>query len=218
MTRAQSKIIKTTALYILLFFSLLVIKVFISSRSEYYVAEKAAASGDFSSALTHYERAILWYLPIGGYVEASASAMWRIARDLENADKQAALNAYRSIRSAFIAARSYYTPGQAWIARAEERIAVLMAEQTVYSESDRQKPPDQKTKEALAILRRPTKPDTFWSSVVVIGFLGWMSAVLMFIWKAFHEGSMKIKVQAGLFWGCVVVVFYALWMIGMSKA
>ncbi len=214
----QSKIIKTVTLCTLLFFSLVVLKVFISSRSEFHVAEEASANGDLSGAVIHYERAILWYLPIGGYAEASAEALWKIAGHLETEDKKAALNAYRALRSAFIAARSFYTPGRVWIARAEEKIAVLMAEQTVYSEADRQKSLEQKTEEALAILRRPMKPDTSWSIVVVIGFLGWVSAVLIFIWRAFYEGSVKIKLKPGLFWGSVVILFYALWIIGMMRA
>ncbi len=214
------KMIKIVTLCTLLFFSLIVLKVFISSRSEYHVAKEASAKGDFSTALTHYERAILWYLPIGGYAEASAEAIWKIARGLESHDKQGALNAYRSLRSAFIAARSFYTPGRPWIARSEEKIAALMAEQTVYSEADRLKSLEQKTEEALAILRRPMKPDTPWSIVVVIGFLGWVSGVLIFIWKAFLEGEglAKIKVKPGILWGSVVIFFYAVWIIGMMKA
>lgn len=215
----QSRTIKIVSLCTLLFFSLIVLKVFISSRSEYQRAEAAIAKADPLTALTHYERAILWYLPIGGYVEPSASAIWQIATDLESqGEKKDALNAYRSLRSAFIAARSFYTPGLDWIARSEEKIAVLMAAETVYSEADRKKSLEQKTAEALAILRRPMKPNTFWSIMVVVGFLGWASGTLMFIWKAFREGTTKIRLKPGILWGSVVVVFYALWIIGMTKA
>lgn len=198
--------------------SLVVAKVYVSSRKEFKIAEIAFSEGNYRTAITHYERAMLWYLPVGGYVEVSAEQLWNIAETLEEKDKILSLEAYRSLRSAFYATRSFYTPGQAWIDRANPKIAALMAEQTTYSEADRKKSLNQKTKEALAILEKPMKPDPFWSIVLEIGFVGWVGGVLLFIWKAFREDGHKIIMKRGVFWGTIVVIFYALWIIGMMKA
>ncbi len=193
-------------------------KVYLSSLKEFKTAEAAYAQADYLRAVTHYERAILWYLPFGGIVDRAAAQLWAIAESLETEDKPLALEAYRSLRSAFYATRSFYTPGQDWIHRANPKIASLMAEETHYSEADRNKSLAQKTEEALAILERPMKPDPFWSIVLVIGFLGWVAGTLIFIWRAFREGGTQIIAKRGFLWGSLVVLSYALWIIGMMKA
>jgi len=193
-------------------------KVFLSSRHEFQAAEAAREAEDFPEAIKHYERAILWYLPVGGYVDSAAENLWDIAEKLEMEDRQLALEAYRSLRSAFYATRSFYTPGLPWIARSNEKIALLMAEAPPYSEADKKKSLEQKRQEALAILERPMKPDPFWSTAVVLGLLGWVSGVLLFIWRAFRGEGTRLEAKQGLLWGTLVVLFYALWIVGMMKA
>jgi len=207
------------ALLCLLFLFLMIYaKVYISSMKEFKIAEQAFSEKDYPTAIRHYERAILWYIPVGGYVEQSARRLWDIAVLLETEDEKLALEAYRMLRSAFYATRSFYTPGQPWIDRANPKIARLMAEETHYSEADRKKSIAQKTEEALEILERPMSPDPFWSMMVVLGFLGWASGVLIFIWCGFRAGSTQVILKKGIVWGSVIVVFYALWIIGMANA
>lgn len=203
---------------VLLFFILIFTKVYFSSMQEFKTAENAFSQKDYPKAIQHYERAILWYVPVGGYVEPSAKRLWEIAETLESEESALALEAYRTLRSAFYATRSFYTPGQPWIDRANPRIARLMAGQTNYSEADRQKSLEQLTQEALVILERPMRPDPFWSFVVVLGFLGWATGVLLFIWRAFREGGTQVMLKQGIVWGTVIIVFYALWIIGMTRA
>lgn len=200
------------------FFLMVYTKVYVSSMKEFKIAEQAFLEKDYSRAIQHYERAILWYLPLGGYVESSASQLWKIAESLEQEDPVLALETYRMLRSAFYATRSFYTPGQPWIDLANPKIARLMAYATDYSEADRKKSITQKTQEALAVLERPMNPDPFWSGMVVLGLLGWVSGALLFIWNAFREGGTQIILKKGVIWGSVTVVFYALWVIGMTKA
>ncbi len=219
MTHALLK--KKIGIALLCFFLVIlmvVFKVYLSSRQEFKTAEIALDEKNYRRAITHYERAILWYLPFGGYVDRSAAQLWHIAEMLETQDKKLALESYRSLRSAFYATRSLYTPGKPWIDRANPKIARLMAEETTYSEADRKKSIAQKTQEALAILQRPMKPDPFWSFVLEIGFLGWVCGVLAFIWRGFRDGGPQIIVKRGIFWGTIVIFFYALWIIGMMKA
>ncbi len=205
-------------LCVLMLLLMVYLKVFLSSKKEFQKAETAFSEGNYRLAIRHYERTMLWYLPLGGYVEPAATQLWRVAEILEEKEDKMALEAYRSLRSAFYATRSFYTPGQEWIDRSNIKIARLMAEQTHYSEVDRRKSIDQKTEEALTILTRPMKPDPFWSMVLVIGFLGWVSGVLMFIWRAFRGEGTQIIARQGVKWGSVIILFYALWIIGMAKA
>lgn len=204
-------------LFILIFFSMIYLKVFLSSRAEFRTAEAALAKGNDREAIIHYERAILWYLPIGGYVEPSAEALWKLATALEEEDKKLALEAFRSLRSGFYAARSFYTPGQEWIARSDQKIAALMAQEPPYSEADKKKTVEQRTEEALAILKRPLKPHTGWSIVLEIGFWGWVAGVLLFIMTGFNAENRVIP-KRGLLLGGWIVFFYALWIVGMMNA
>ncbi|WDT76238.1 MAG: hypothetical protein MPW16_03280 [Candidatus Manganitrophus sp.] len=204
-------------LFILIFFSMIYLKVFLSSRAEFRTAEAALAKGNDREAIIHYERAILWYLPIGGYVEPSAEALWKLATALEEKDKKLALEAFRSLRSGFYAARSFYTPGKEWIARSDQKIASLMAQELPYSEADKKKTVEQRTEEALAILKRPLKPHTGWSIVLEIGFWGWVAGVLLFIMTGFNVENRVIP-KRGLLLGGWIVFFYALWIVGMMNA
>lgn len=204
-------------LFILIFFSMIYLKVFLSSRAEFRTAEAALAKGNDREAIIHYERAILWYLPIGGYVEPSAEALWKLATALEEKDKELALEAFRSLRSGFYAARSFYTPGKEWIARSDQKIASLMAQELPYSEADKKKTVEQRTEEALAILKRPLKPHTGWSIVLEIGFWGWVAGVLLFIMTGFNAENRVIP-KRGLLLGGWIVFFYALWIVGMMNA
>lgn len=204
-------------LFILIFFSMIYLKVFLSSRAEFRTAEAALAKGNDREAIIHYERAILWYLPIGGYVEPSAEALWKLATALEEKDKKLALEAFRSLRSGFYAARSFYTPGKEWIARSDEKIAALMAQEPPYSEADKKKTVEQRTEEALAILKRPLKPHTGWSIVLEIGFWGWVAGVLLFIMTGFNAENRVIP-KRGLLLGGWIVFFYTLWIVGMMNA
>ncbi len=203
---------------ILLMIGLIYLKVAFSSRQQFQQAEAAFNNKDYSLAVRHYERAILWYLPIGGSVQDAAKKLWHIAETLEPTDKKGALEAYRALRSGFYATRSFYTPGEDWIDRANVKIAHLMAEETLYSEEDRNKSLAQKTEEALAILNKPMKPDTFWSIALGIGFIGWVSGVSLFIWFAFKKEGTQLILRQSIKWGSVIIIFYALWIIGMARA
>ena len=215
--RPFTKKVLVVVLSLCLLFLMIYLKVFLSSRQEFHTAEEAKITGDYQNAIKHYERAILWYLPLGGYVHSSAEALWELAEMLESEDRKLALEAYRSLRSAFYASRSFYTPGLPWINRSDKKIAGLMAEADPYSEEDQKKSLEQRTQEALAILKKPMKPDPLWSIVVVVGLLGWVSGVLLFILKAFRGGT-QVMLKQGFLWGTVVVFFYALWIVGMMRA
>lgn len=204
-------------LSILLFFFMVYLKVFLSSRAEFREAEAALAKGADREAITHYERAILWYLPVGGYVEPAAEALWRLGTLLEEKDKKLALEAFRSLRSAFYATRSFYTPGQEWIDRSDQKIAALMAQAPPYSEGDKKKTVEQRTTEALAILKMPLKPHAGWSIVLEIGFWGWVSGVLLFIFTGFNAEHRVIP-KRGLLLGGLIIFFYTLWIVGMMNA
>lgn len=53
--------------------------------------------------------------------------------------------------------------------------------------------------------------------ITVTSFLGWVASVIAFIYKAFDEEGQfypKPAIKIGL----MILVFYALWIVGMLKA
>jgi hypothetical protein len=211
------KKVRVVVFCVVLFFSLIYVKVFLSSRYEFNAAGIADAKGDTREAITHYERAILWYLPVGGYVAPSAERLWEIGEALEETDMQLALIAYRSLRSAFYATRSFYTPGRSWIDRTDKKIAALMALTPPSSEKSKKMSQAERRDDALAILKRPMRPYAGWSIILEVGFWGWITATLLFIFRAF-KSEHQLNMRRGLFWGGIMTFFYSLWIIGMMNA
>lgn len=56
-----------------------------------------------------------------------------------------------------------------------------------------------------------------WAIACEIGFFGWVSCTLGFIFRSFGEDD-SFYAKRGLFWGGFVVFFYALWVLGMLRA
>ena len=92
--------------------------------------EAALAAGDSMLAIAGYESAIHMYTPGSSTVRQAAERLWSMAEGFEKSgDSTRALLAYRSLRSSFYAVQGLNKPGKDWIARCDERIAVLVKNQ-----------------------------------------------------------------------------------------
>ncbi len=58
---------------------------------------------------------------------------------------------------------------------------------------------------------------TFWAIVLEIGFIGWIASTIAFIFKAWDKED-RFKPKIALRWGITIVIFYAVWVVGMMKA
>lgn len=96
-------------------------------RTQFQRGEAALAAGDYISAIAGYEAAIHMYTPGSSLVQTAAERLWALGEAFERGgDPTRALIAYRSLRSSFYAARGLHTPGREWIARCDEKIAMLV--------------------------------------------------------------------------------------------
>ena len=59
--------------------------------------------------------------------------------------------------------------------------------------------------------------NTPWAVLVVISFLGWIGCTMGFIFGAYEKDD-RFNNKKALKWGAAVVVFYALWVLGMVYA
>jgi hypothetical protein len=60
-------------------------------------------------------------------------------------------------------------------------------------------------------------PNDIWAIIMLISLVGWISSTLVFIFKAFPQRGV-FNVKPAKTWGCVVLVFYGIWVLGMFMA
>jgi hypothetical protein len=205
-------------LCVLLFLALVLwIKVSYSSRQELGLGTAADARGEYATAITHYERAIKWYTPFSRSVRLAVKRLWTLGAAAEGReDLSLALDAYWSLRGSLYAVQSVYLPYRDWIPRIEERLAVLMAK-TAQPEGQGSEKLTQNRARFAQLLQRDAAPTLGGSILVELGFLGWVGAVMGFIWSACSRCDRRAW-QQSLLWGSGIVVFFGVWIVGMLIA
>lgn len=58
---------------------------------------------------------------------------------------------------------------------------------------------------------------TGWALILELGFFGWITCTILFIFKAFDEAG-NFYSRKALFWGLMIISFYAIWVVGLVKA
>lgn len=201
-----------------LFLLLVFLKVNISARNEYQKAEKALQNNDLKQAITHFNRAIHWYSPESKAVKNSIQALWEIGLQAEKSGNYTlALQAFRILRSSLYSARSFYIPYSDWVRKCESRIAAIIARKEKAHPQDKEIPFKNRREEVLKILKTKTEPDVLWSLICEIGFIGWIGCSIGLIFRAF-TGPRGFNPGQALGWGIFIILFYALWVVGMLKA
>lgn len=206
---------KQVALVSVLLLSVLLGKVFYESRSEWMKANREIKAGQMEEAVHHLGRTIHWYFPGNPYTEKACKQLFHLGGKVEAENPRLALLAYDSLRGSLHAIRSFYWPYKEWIPKANFRIAELRAKEQVHNE------PGLGFEKALAfhqnVLIVDERPRIAWVWVVEIGFLGWILSVLGWIWKGFTpEGAMLFR--RSIPWMASVVLFFALWIVGLMRA
>jgi hypothetical protein len=59
--------------------------------------------------------------------------------------------------------------------------------------------------------------DGMWSIVTIIGLAGWVTSAIVFLFRAF-PGRSLFEAREARIWGAAVLVFYAVWIVGMLNA
>ena len=95
-------------------------------NAQFRLGEEALRKGDFPNAVAGFESALHMYIPFHPSIEKAAEQLWKIGENNEKlGDVARALIAYRALRSSFYAGHWLVTPGKAWIARCDKKIAAL---------------------------------------------------------------------------------------------
>jgi len=193
-----------------------VLRVALEAREVESKAAVNLAFGRVEQAIIYYDRAMHWYLPGAPHIRRSIEALTSIAEKAEQTgDVELALEAWRTLRSGLLASRSLYTPYPDVIRKCESRIADLV------SHKFGKGPGDAGYDNAMiwqqASFRRYPGPNPFWATVAVLGFMGWVGSGFGLAYRAF-PGDRGLKIKPAVLFGSLIVIFYALWIIGMMRA
>jgi hypothetical protein len=193
------------------------VRVVLTARQAVAEAERSLAEDRFDDALFHFRRAAHAYAPFNPYNEQAYDRLWQLGRKAElGGQTDDALQAYRAIRSAILASRSFYTPHPDRLEEVDNRIARLMARQSP-PPVDRDKPESERMRDHHALLADNPQPDPLWSVLLLAGFVGWVGSCVGFI-MAGLDPALRIRRRPALVCGVVFVSGLALWIAGMLLA
>lgn len=182
-------------------------RAFYGSMQDYDTGETLLKGNEIIRAITYFDRSLHWYAPVNPYLERAATRLWEIGEQAEKAgDKRLALIAYESIRNGFHGATHFVTPGKHWIRKVDAKLASLNRGQTE----------NRKTPRSSAFSGESPYPSSFWSAVVVIGFLGWIGSLIGLITVTFRPG--EDRRGKGLLWFGFSLLCFILWLVGMTNA
>jgi hypothetical protein len=195
----------------------IVMRVVTSARSELIEADAAAQRGAVDEAIVHYRRAARWYAPGSPYHVRALQRLAELGRDAEHkGDSEGALMAYRSLRGAILATRSFYVPEPARLEAADRRIASLMSELPPPG-MDAGKSREQLRREHLALLEVIPGPKIAWTFVLLFGFACWIGAAFAFSVRAIDEHDRWVGVEVRR-WGALILAGFGLFGWGMTLA
>jgi len=199
---------------IVAFFGLIVLRVYIDARRELAAAELAEGRRDLWGAVLHYRQAISAYIPFMSYSERAAERLNIIAKKAENrGDTLLALEAYRAIRSGFLGARSFYTPGSPWIEKAEGEIVRLLLLRGEPQRIHGDLPKQELERLVRAEMNRYQPPNHLLSFAAVIALFGWAVFAGMGVYQMAKGSYKKAVVRFAIF-----AVAFAIWALCLVLA
>ncbi|PIQ99848.1 MAG: hypothetical protein COV66_09580 [Nitrospinae bacterium CG11_big_fil_rev_8_21_14_0_20_45_15] len=205
------------AVLIVLILTSLFAKVFLTSRYEIEKADLLFEQSQWDESLIRYDHALRWRLPFIDSQEYPAKKMWAIAETFERAGAwQKAIDAYRLLRSGFYSTRGLGIPGPDWIDQCNEKIAILMIKGPGAFPRDSEMFAEKK-QIALEQLTRPKPPYLAGTLAAELGFLGWTSCVLIFIFKAISPEG-KIVTKKKYIYVIAFSLSYISWLWGLTAA
>jgi len=203
---ASNVIVKAASVAVLLLL-ILWVRVFYGSMEDSKTGEALLKENQTIRAITYFDRSLHWYAPLNPYVERSAKRLWEIGEQAEKAgDKRLALIAYESIRNGFYGATHLVTPGKNWIRKVDSKLVSL----------SRGQPENRETPQTNAFSGESPYSSSFWSAVVVTGFLGWIGSLIGLIMVTFRQRG--VRGGKGIFWLGFSFLCFILWLVSMTKA
>lgn len=178
--------------------------------------DEAHEVGDTESSIRWWRRAARWYLPFAPHVVGAYQRLESLAAEAEAKDDlRTAISAWTGVRSSVRATRSFYTPFEDRLLRADEHIATLMAQIETTADSD--KDPAELRDWHYKLLRKDQMPSVAWSIVALLGLALWIGCGFLFALKAVDERD-RLRPKAAAYSGAGIVIGLLVWLLGLYFA
>ena len=188
--------------------SIVAARVVWSSRGEWRAAVAAAGGED---EIVHLGRAARLYAPGNPYSRRAVERLATIGRS----DPARALAAWRELRSALLATRSFYTPHRALLAEANDRIADLMADAEIQSGMQTRR--DKARAWHAARLAQDYSASVGWSLLALLGLAAWIGCALGLVWRGIGDDD-RLRPRPALAWAAGIVAGLVLFFLGLWRA
>lgn len=198
--------------------SMLTARVLVTGSRQLRAGEEALRAGRREEAIRSLGRAARMYTPGGG---PSARALAQLRELAEQADGRGehalALLAWREVRSAILATRSFYVPQQALLQQANARIARLLADLEEDDPELRREPLQARLAWHARVLDRDEMPRT---GFVLLALMG----TALFIGSGFGlalrtlDPTGRIALRPALRCGALALVGFLLMVLGLWRA
>lgn len=191
--------------------AIVTVRVVWSSRAEWKAAE--SAQGD--ERVAHLGRAARLYAPGNPYSRRALDALAEMGREQTGDGRRSPyeLAAWREVRSAILATRSFYTPRRELLDEANARIAALMAQ----AEEPSRGSINDRTAWHAARLAQDDAPSVAWSIVALVGLAAWIGSAAAFFLRAVDERD-KLRPRPAIAWALGVALGLALFFLGLARA
>jgi hypothetical protein len=187
--------------------AIVAVRVVWSSRGEWRAA--VASQGD--EEILHLGRAARLYAPGNPYSRRAVDKLATIGRG----DAARALAAWRELRSAILATRSFYTPHRALLDEANSHIADLMADAELAAGSEHVRPRARAWHAArLAADESPSLP---WTLLALLGLVGWVGCAVGLLLRGIGDDD-RLRARAALGWAIGVGAGLAAFFLGLGRA
>ena len=159
----------------------------------------------------HLGRAARLYAPGNPYSRRAVDKLAAIGRD----DPPRALAAWRELRSAILATRSFYTPHRALLDEANARIAELMADAELAAGAQPEREPARAWHAAR--LAQDEAPSVAWTLVALVGLGAWIGSALGLFMRGIGDDD-RLRPRVALRWALGVAGGLALFFLGLARA
>lgn len=193
------------------------LRVLASGEKEIELSTRALRAGDAHGAVEHARRAAGWYAPGAPHVRVAYDRLLALGRAAEGlGDRETALFAFRSARTAVIETRWFLAPHEADRARAEVAIARLSAA-APRAPNMRTEPPAKVEREQLEVLARDEAPRTGWVVALSASAFTWALGAAWIVGRGFGEAN-RFNWRRALPGMCVTGIGVAAWLLSIWRA
>ncbi|WP_299230003.1 hypothetical protein [Sulfurihydrogenibium sp.] len=159
-----------------------------------------------------YEKVILSYVPLSPIGSKAVEELYIYCHTFKKDDER--LYCLETLRTSIYQIQNPITrPYVEYLEKINPEIAKLRALESINWEFNNYTMADYEKlyNVQMQVLNYDNKPSDFWSFIVVLSLIGWISSVLLFIWKANNRKQI-------LLYSLMFVAFFSLWIVSLYKA